>query len=79
MTIESCPACGAPESVRVRAARAKTRELIAENERLRAEIESGWLALGYRRNPQHDVYIADGIKRLREMHAERMDALDGIR
>lgn len=51
----------------------------AEAEGLRGEINGGWLALGIRRNPQHDVFIADGINRLRAMHAERLGADDDER
>ena len=40
-----------------------------------AEIEAGWSALGYQRNPQHDVFIADGINRLRATHSEDMEML----
>jgi hypothetical protein len=54
--------------------RAETAE--AEVERLRAEIERGWLALGIRRNPQHDVTMADGINRLREQHAARLAEIE---
>jgi hypothetical protein len=52
------------------------RDALAEVERLREEIEHGWLALGIRRNPQHDVTIADGINRLREQHAARLAEIE---